>query len=93
VLPILLAVLALEPVFVLLAVGHGGAFERISREQLLLSPSFSLTQVGPAQVGPEKVSPQDNLAEVILTQAMRAQVSIAQVGPAQVAMAHLIAAS
>src|SRR5829696_5832864 len=70
VLPVLLAALALEPVLVLLAVGHGSAFEGLSCGNLLIGQSYGLIQVGIAQVGPGQGGP--------------AQVGPAQVGPAQV---------
>ena len=42
VLYILLAILVLEPVLVLLAVGHGGPFEGLSCSNLLIGQSLSI---------------------------------------------------
>jgi hypothetical protein len=62
---------ALEPVLVLLAVGHGGPFEgRGLFLYLCTSLSLEGVQVGPAEVGLAQVGP--------------AQVSLEQVGPAPV---------
>src|SRR5215217_9033060 len=80
----------LEPVLVLLSVGHGGAFDGLSCRQLLLSPSLSPSQVGPSQGGPSQSGPsQSGPTQVGPTQVGPAQVGpaqggIAQVGPAQV---------
>jgi hypothetical protein len=41
----------LNPIFVLLAVGHGGPFEGASCGQLLHSPSCGLAQVSISEVG------------------------------------------
>ena len=53
---ILLALFIFEPVFVLLAVGHGGALERLSLFQLLLIPCRGIFQVGTAEVSIAQVS-------------------------------------
>src|SRR5215217_3034716 len=80
VLLILPAALALEPVLVLLAVGHGGAFEGADLLlQLLISDTRGLAQVGIAQVGP----PQVGLAQVGMgLHEVTARVFIDRIGPA-----------
>ena len=73
--------LALEPLFVLLAVGHGGAFEgRGLLRLLLVGDACSTTQVGITQVGIVQVG----TAQVGKAQVGTGKVSIAQVGITQV---------
>src|SRR5829696_3721125 len=84
-----------EPVLVLLAVGHGSAFERISCSQLFFSPSHGCVQVSPAQVGsnhacPSQVSPaQVGLAQVDRSQTGPLQVSLSETGLPQVGTAQI----
>src|SRR5215204_5855673 len=85
VLLVLLAALSVvEPVLVLLAVGHGGPFERAGfLLYLLVGEAFSTTQVGTAQVGPEQVGTSQEGLLIGAGQVDIAQVGIAQVGIAQ----------
>jgi hypothetical protein len=67
--------LTLEPLFVLLAVGHGGAFKGPSLLlQVLLGYPLGVAEIGREQVG----SAQVNSTQVSLTQVSLTQVSLTQ---------------
>src|SRR5215217_3827262 len=93
---LLLLALTLEPVLVLLAVGHGGLCEGLSLcIELLIGDAFGTTQVGCEQVGIAQIglaqvgTAQVGIAQVGIAQVGCEQVGIAQVGTAQVGIAQV----
>jgi hypothetical protein len=82
--------LALEPVLVLLAVGHGGAFEgQGCRIQPHIGDPLGTAQVGPAQVGIGQVGPLEvGTGKVGIGKVGPVKVGMAQVGMAQVGISQ-----